>query len=258
MSRKKRALAIGGLLAAVPLMVAGAGGASTYAAFSDFQIIEASVGAGVWAPDPPEECGDPGEYKGGIIWGTEGEDVLSGGNQSQIIMGLGGDDTITAGNSGDCIVGGGGNDQLFGGNGKDILLGGPGDDHLYGGNGKDTAYAGGDPGDVCIGGNGKDTVDCDDTNAATADAESAARPHADPPTEAALTSATDAAFAEAEAKDEGKAAVSEPEPEAESPEATPQPSMGDDSDESAADDSDPSAPEAPSVDEVPDGGSPAE
>ena len=119
-----------------------------------------SIEGGIWAPEPPTACGDPKNYAG-VVYGTMGDDVLYGENQSQIIMGLGGNDTIYGGNSGDCLVGGGGDDTLVGGNSKDILLGGPGDDHLDGGNAKDF-LDGEDDADDCDGGNGKDdVVNCD-------------------------------------------------------------------------------------------------
>ncbi|MCZ2839987.1 ExeM/NucH family extracellular endonuclease [Modestobacter sp. VKM Ac-2985] len=86
--------------------------------------------------------------------GTEGDDVLRGGNGVDVIMGLGGDDTITGGNGADVICGGDGDDVLRGGNGDDVLLGGAGDDELRGDNGSDTLIGG--PGtDVLDQGKGK-------------------------------------------------------------------------------------------------------
>ena len=83
------------------------------------------------------------------IVGTEGDDVLRGGNGVDVIMGLGGNDTITGGNGDDVICGGAGNDTIAGGNGDDVLLGGAGDDTLRGENGSDTL----------IGGAGTDVLD---------------------------------------------------------------------------------------------------
>jgi predicted extracellular nuclease len=74
--------------------------------------------------------------------GTEGDDVLRGGNGVDVIMGLGGNDTITGGNGADVICGGDGDDVLRGGNGDDVLLGGAGDDELRGDNGSDTLIGG--------------------------------------------------------------------------------------------------------------------
>jgi hypothetical protein len=119
-----------------------------------------SIEGGIWAPDPPEACGDVKHYAA-VVYGTQGDDVLYGGIHPQIIMGLAGNDRIVGGNSGDCLVGGPGDDQLIGGNAKDILLGGIGNDYLDGGNAKDY-LDGEDDADDCDGGNGKDdVVNCD-------------------------------------------------------------------------------------------------
>ena len=125
-----------------------------------------TITGGEWGrPTPPAACGPVSDYKGGVVYGTPGDDVidLRNANQSQIIMGLGGNDTIYGGNSGDCLVGGDGNDKLYGGNAKDILIGGPGNDYLDGGNGVDT-LDGGDGTDVCVGGRAPDvSTNCEST-----------------------------------------------------------------------------------------------
>jgi VCBS repeat-containing protein len=72
--------------------------------------------------------------------GTNGNDVINGGNGTDTIYGLGGDDIISGGNGVDTLYGGDGNDQLYGDNGDDHLTGGAGDDLLDGKNGFDTAY----------------------------------------------------------------------------------------------------------------------
>jgi VCBS repeat-containing protein len=77
------------------------------------------------------------------IYGTSGNDNLSGGNGKDTIHGLGGDDIIHGGNGVDTLYGDDGNDQLFGDNGSDFLIGGAGDDLLDGLNGFDVArYSG--------------------------------------------------------------------------------------------------------------------
>ena len=133
-------------------------GGATYAAFTDHDSRRLTAGAGVWAPDPPQECAEilrnPATT---VVWGTMGDDVLIGGNHPRVLMGLGGDDVLYAGNQGDCLVGGDGDDRLIGDNAKDVLLGGAGNDHLDGGNAKDDLDGGADT-DTCLGGNGKDTV----------------------------------------------------------------------------------------------------
>jgi VCBS repeat-containing protein len=75
-----------------------------------------------------------------IHTGTNGNDIIDGGNGSDTIYGLGGDDIIFGGNGGDTLDGGAGNDQLFGENGNENLYGGAGDDLIDGNNGFDTVY----------------------------------------------------------------------------------------------------------------------
>ena len=155
-SRSRRRWAATGLaLLAAAALTTGTG--RTTAAYSDFGAVPSLASAGVWAPDPPDACGDPRSYQGGIQYGTPGDDVMFGGNKPQIILGFGGNDKLFGGNSGDCIVGGPGNDLMYGGNRKDILLGGPGDDWIFGGNAKDDIN-GEDDIDLCVGGHGNDTV----------------------------------------------------------------------------------------------------
>ena len=78
-------------------------------------------GGGEDRVDPEPEPGpEPEPEPEPVMYGTEGDDVLSGGQ---------GDDTI---------YGLGGNDELSGDKGKDTLYGGEGDDVLTGGEGEDT------------------------------------------------------------------------------------------------------------------------
>jgi Ca2+-binding RTX toxin-like protein len=160
---KKTVLALGGAAFFALGVVAESATGGTYASFSDSVTLAGNqASATTWGPDVaiPAECGPLSNYAG-VVYGTSGNDNLSGGNAPQIIFGLGGDDTIRGGNSGDCVVGGDGNDTLYGGNGKDILIGGDGDDLLIGGNGKDL-LDGAQGADVCDGGNGHDTlIDCE-------------------------------------------------------------------------------------------------
>ncbi|MGA9750153.1 MAG: calcium-binding protein [Nocardioides sp.] len=159
--------AAGVLALAMVTAIGWAGSGTTLASFTDFSASTLTVGAGVWAPDPPEACADIlRKPHATIVWGTPGDDVLTGGNHPQVLMGLGGNDTLTAGNQGDCLVGGDGDDRLEGTNAKDVLIGGAGDDYLDGGNGKDF-LDGGDDIDICLGGNGKDVVvNCESSSAA--------------------------------------------------------------------------------------------
>lgn len=65
----------------------------------------------------------------GVVYGTDGPDVIVASNGKDVIHGLGGDDTICGNN---------GKDQLFGGEGDDVLIGGKGKDLLDGGAGTNT------------------------------------------------------------------------------------------------------------------------
>lgn len=91
------------------------------------------------------------------LFGTNGDDSLTGGN---------GNDNLYGNEGQNILMGKGGNDQLFGGNQSDIAFGGEGDDTLYsnegrdvlsGGAGNDTLFAGGDD-DVLMGATGDDIL----------------------------------------------------------------------------------------------------
>ncbi len=90
--------------------------------------------------------------------GTEGDDVLSGGNGANLLLGLAGDDLLSGRNGNDNIQAGPGADEARGGNGDDVMDLGPGDDEGQGGNGDDTML-GGEGDDSLDGGNGDDTID---------------------------------------------------------------------------------------------------
>jgi len=103
---------------------------------------------------PPEGGCDPANYpNANIIYGTEGNDRLSGTSGVDVIFGMGGDDRINGGSGDDCIDAGPGNDKVIGGGGNDILYGGLNSDKLVGGDGDDTLY-GGEQSDALLGGSG--------------------------------------------------------------------------------------------------------
>jgi len=93
----------------------------------------------------------------GPLLGTDGDDLLEGGN---------GKDTINAGLGNDTVNGGNGKDQLFGDLGDDTLLGGNSNDNLDGGEGNDVLdggmsndlLEGGAGTDLLMGGMGHDTL----------------------------------------------------------------------------------------------------
>ena len=104
-----------------------------------------------------------------LFVGTQGDDILTGVNQSNAsdtLRGLGGDDTIFGRAGSDQLEGGDGNDELwggegadriFGGNGSDLLDGSFGEDTLEGGSGNDT-LRGGAEADLLRGGGGDDYI----------------------------------------------------------------------------------------------------
>lgn len=84
-----------------------------------------------------------------VIFGTTGNDSLTGTEQNDSIFGLANNDNLS---------GLGGNDALFGGTGDDSLDGGFGNDLLYGDDGNDSLgdFSGGD--DILFGGAGDDSL----------------------------------------------------------------------------------------------------
>jgi hypothetical protein len=108
------------------------------------------------------------EYEGevAILTGTDGDDVIIGGDENSIVYAgdghdrictNGGDDSIFAGPGKDLVAAGPGDDWLIGGDGKDELKGASGDDQLYGGDGADTLKGGADD-DELYGEGGADSL----------------------------------------------------------------------------------------------------
>ena len=71
------------------------------------------------------------------VFGSKGEDILSGKSGAEILLGRGGNDSLNGAAGNDILDGGSGNDHLYGGDGNDILDGGIGNDYLDGGAGND-------------------------------------------------------------------------------------------------------------------------
>ncbi|WP_413173195.1 beta strand repeat-containing protein [Anabaena azotica] len=102
------------------------------------------------------------------IYGTAGNDNLSGDQGKDVIYGYTGNDNLSSYGDDDILYGGDGddnlysfdgNDQLFGENGNDFLYANyGGNDSLYGGNGNDTLY-GFDGDDLLDPGSGNDYVE---------------------------------------------------------------------------------------------------
>ncbi len=90
--------------------------------------------------------------------GTDGVDVLTGGNVTRDFMiGLGGDDIITGAGADDVICGGDGDDTITAGDGDDRVDGGFGEDEILLGAGDDFAEGGGND-DQIVGGSGNDRI----------------------------------------------------------------------------------------------------
>ena len=102
----------------------------------------------------------PGAPEGVLLFGLDGNDILTGSDAVDGLDGGKGKDKLTAG---------GGADDLYGEAGADKLKGGAGSDYLDGGKGKDKLIGGGDA-DLQHGGNGKDKFIVTDVAQSTPDA----------------------------------------------------------------------------------------
>ena len=89
---------------------------------------------------PVSVAGQTLDAQGGndMIYGSVGNDDLTGGDGDDFIDGRAGSDTLYGGAGNDVLMGGLGNDTLYGGDGDDVLYGGFGNDTLIGGAGSDT------------------------------------------------------------------------------------------------------------------------
>ncbi|MEO0859471.1 MAG: calcium-binding protein [Pseudomonadota bacterium] len=97
---------------------------------------------------------------GGLVEGTEGNDLLRGKQGDDTLNGFGDNDVIRAGSGNDEMDGGAGSDLLEGGAGNDLGLGGAGNDGLVGEGGNDT-LKGGAGNDQVSGGEGADLLQGD-------------------------------------------------------------------------------------------------
>ncbi|MBI3506723.1 MAG: M10 family metallopeptidase C-terminal domain-containing protein, partial [Proteobacteria bacterium] len=91
------------------------------------------------------------------LWGTSGNDTISGLNGVDTIYGKAGDDTLNGNQQNDTLYGGSGNDTLNGNDQDDTLYGGSDNDTLNGNDNNDTLY-GGLGIDNLSGGAGQDTL----------------------------------------------------------------------------------------------------
>jgi len=79
-----------------------------------------------------------------VIFGTSGDDTITGSAGDNIIFASLGDDTVNGGGASDRIYGGSGNDTIDGGDDNDFLYSGSGVDTLTGGAGNDVLKGNGD------------------------------------------------------------------------------------------------------------------
>lgn len=96
-------------------------------------------------------------FRNGFLFGTDGDDVLSGRNGTDFILGGLGDDVLRGRGGIDVLIGGEGQDVLYGGNGADLLFGGQGNDVVFGDRARDV-LSGGDGEDDLSGGRGADLL----------------------------------------------------------------------------------------------------
>jgi Ca2+-binding RTX toxin-like protein len=98
------------------------------------------------------------------IWfGTSGDDLRHGSNDSDYLSGEAGDDTLFGNGDNDTVLGGLGEDHLQGNDGNDSVYGGADDDVIDGGIGNDRLHGdvlspGADGDDVVRGRDGNDTI----------------------------------------------------------------------------------------------------
>jgi Ca2+-binding RTX toxin-like protein len=94
---------------------------------------------GGFAPDGAPVTGSTitGTGDSDLLLGTDGDDVIEGGDGKDILLGFHGDDTIRGGGGNDSISGYDGDDILEGGDGDDTFSAGRGDDLIDGGEGND-------------------------------------------------------------------------------------------------------------------------
>lgn len=92
------------------------------------------------------------------IFGTSGNDNITGTKGNDIIVGFEGDDRISGKEGSDCIIGGDGKDRIDGNDRDDVIFGDDGDDILNGNDGNDRMF-GGEGNDRLIGRNGNDYIE---------------------------------------------------------------------------------------------------
>ena len=120
-------------------------------ALQNFEEVKLTGGAG---PNNLDASGFSGRA---VLWGSGGDDTLTGGGDRDHMNGGPGADMIVGNGGNDTLFGGSGNDTMLGNGGADVLYGQRDDDSLKGGIGNDTIL-GDDGDDILNGGDGDDTL----------------------------------------------------------------------------------------------------
>lgn len=84
------------------------------------------------------------------VFGTEGDDAITGNDQDNVLAGKHGDDNLIGLGGDDLLIAGGGLDTLTGGGGNDRILVGLGRSTVDGGAGTDTLQFGSDAGEIVV------------------------------------------------------------------------------------------------------------
>lgn len=127
------------------------------AAFTGTVTIFGSGGNDVLTGSPGRDEINGNEGNDSIA-GEDGPDFLTGGSGDDSISGGAGDDYIIDETGNDSVVGDGGNDRLESGPGRDTVLGGAGNDYLDSGTDPDTVE-GGEGNDTLVASRGDDALD---------------------------------------------------------------------------------------------------
>ena len=102
-----------------------------------------------------EESG--GKLGNDVVFGGDKTDLIVTADGNDSLVGGEGDDTLLSQRGDDTLIGGAGNDSFRAGRGNDFLYGGRGDDTLEGKKGSD--FLSGESGnDILVGGSGSDTL----------------------------------------------------------------------------------------------------
>ncbi len=93
-----------------------------------------------------------------ILWATNTDDRVEGGEGADSIYGMDGDDTLLGGAGDDYLDGGNGNDTVYAGSGDDTIVSSSGENVVYGEEGNDTFLLSNGSSNDVFGGEGEDLI----------------------------------------------------------------------------------------------------